>query len=236
MRCFGWLRPSRKRTFEDTQPAQPRPPVRECTECGFPRIETDRDPGGGWLPCPTCQATTTIIKLHFTATATAQAAMSATHTAGGLERDAARRWREATARVAMLRQPHSSHATRESMAQLQADLYAIFIDIMTLREFSEVELAGTVPDPKGATFGAIRADKTMALAHDLGNLAKHPTLKGSTQSSVAPSYGRPSMTVTGINFTFDIDITHANDTHSALDIAEQALVGWETALQGWHLL
>lgn len=239
-----WLRrrreaPPGEPTLEPTQPLLP--PV-ECRDCGRPRDRTAEFDATSdtWSQCPDCGGSVGLIRLGFhEVNATPSDHFTATSTMGGVERTAARRWAEAAATVDRLRQPYRVHLDGEAVARYQADLYGAFIDIMTLRQFAAEQLDEQAQAPTPSVWAMLEADRWMCIAHDLGNLAKHPGLGArQVKSGGPPSFGQPNQTTTSASpdFTFDIVITHGSDQHSALHVAAKALDGWKAVLTSWGLL
>lgn len=148
-------------------------------------------------------------------------------------RDAARRWEDADAEVYALEQPLPD-SSRETILNAQRRLYAAFIDLWSLREalLREDGIACRSVDE------IIEASAVIALAHDLGNVAKHGSPLRSPRSGPQPIFLQPLATRAGSGgpWKFRLNVEHGRTTADGVDIARRAIDEWRDALTNWGLL
>lgn len=148
-------------------------------------------------------------------------------------RDATRRWDDADAEVHALEQPLPD-SSRNTILDAQRRLCAVFIDLWSLREalIAEDGIA------RGSVDDVIGASVVIALAHDLGNVAKHGSPLHSPRSGHQPEFLQPRATRAGSGgpWKFRLDVEHAGRTADGVGIARRATDEWRQVLTDWGLM
>jgi hypothetical protein len=196
-----------------------------CSACGYAL------PSGVRSPCPLCggEATTTEVRIEETLIVTDDMGGESGPTEVG--RSAARRWSESAAEVSRLEQPLPD-ATSSTAEEWQTRLHHVFVDLWSLREAAILE---GVPDT--AVDRVIDTDPDLALAHDLGNLAKHGQLTKRTRSGAVPQLQAPRAVFQGSGPPrFAARIVHGPGIRDGVQVARAAANAWEAHLRGWGVL
>lgn len=150
---------------------------------------------------------------------------------GDYVRNSSRRWREATEELEALSEPMASF-DRTEVLQRQRRLREVFAGFPSLCDTAKFEGINA-----NAVDGAVKQSADLALAHDVGNLAKHESLNRSMTGS-APSFAQPMAVhdAPDDRWRFELKIIHRSQKHDGVDLARRALAQWETLLMGWGLL
>jgi hypothetical protein len=149
------------------------------------------------------------------------------------ERTLARRWNEARQELLALEQPPPD-ATQDTLFDAQRRMHSLFIELWALRE-AAIRQGVSAPTVNAA----LKSDQDgMALAHDLGNVAKHGPLKNPPMSGHKPTFDglmaeRPG---SGGQWRLKIKIQHGPDERDGLTVARRAVDGWEALLKTWNVL
>jgi hypothetical protein len=121
------------------------------------------------------------------------------------------------------------NAETTTLLDAQRRLHAVFVELWALREAAIRDGAPNVDDAIN------HSRQAMALAHDLGNLAKHGVLKQPPRTGHPPVFGPPRAERPGSGGTwrFQLTVEHAGQTRDALDLARQAVDEWDRHLRSW---
>jgi hypothetical protein len=203
-----------------------------CSDCGyeFPlghETHHDRD------PCLNCGSSAITVEIYTTdeLNVTEEVTLGVGPTQH--DRDAARRWRETSGELARLEQP-LPNAQHETIFDAQRRLHLVFIELWAMREAvirQDVSTATVTAAIKNSPMG-------MALAHDLGNVAKHGPLRGSPMSPYKPDLGaiRAERSGSGVEWRFNLVVQHGPNELEGLKVARDAVDEWERYLKQWNLL
>ena len=202
-----------------------------CSKCGheFPvgyATRSDRE------PCPDCGGQGLSVEIH--AADELNVAMEVSIGVGPSEHDrtSARRWAEAAAELASLEQPLPD-AEHKTIFDAQRRLHHVLVDLWALREAVIREgVAKQVVDT------AIKGDPVgLALAHDLGNVAKHGPLKNPPMSPDKPTFDgiRAERSGSGGPWRFRAVIQHGQHERDGLKVARHAVDKWKHLWKQWNL-
>lgn len=147
-------------------------------------------------------------------------------------RTSARRWAEAASELTSLEQPLPD-AKQETIFDAQRRLHHVLIDLWALREAVIHEgVAREVVD------AAIKGDPLgLALAHDLGNVAKHGPLTRPPMSPHKPTFDgiRAQAPGSGGQWRFKAAKGHGQTELEGLEVARRAVDKWNELLKQWNL-
>lgn len=205
-----------------------------CGECGQPLDPTvaqdsDRD------PCPQCGSTGIAIAIGIAEEINIACGIDVGAGPGDYERDAVRRWTEADAEVHALEQPLPGN-DRDTILDAQRRLYAVFIDLWSMRE-TLIDEHGIAPRDVDDVID--KSPKAVALAHDLGNVAKHGSpLTRRPRSGRQPTFHQPQAMRLGSGgqWRFRLNVGYDGTSVNAVDIAREAVEKWRETLTDWGLL
>jgi hypothetical protein len=186
-------------------------------------------------PCATCGGTGIAIAIGIAEEIDIATELAVGYGPGDYERDAARRWRDAHSEVHGLEQPLTGD-DHDTILDAQRRLHAVFVDLASLRETLIDEHSISKQDVDAVIDGS---PSVIALAHDLGNVAKHGSpLTSAARSGHQPTFGQPLAVRPGSGGTpvFQLNIEYDGTTASGVDVARQAIDEWRVYLAGWGVL
>ena len=203
-----------------------------CGECDYamdPIVAQDPDRS----PCPRCGSPSIGIAVGIVEEINIASGLDIGVGPADYARHATRRWEDADAEAHALEQPLPD-SSRETLLDAQRRLYAAFIDLWSLREalIAEDGIARRSVDD------VIEGSAVIALAHDLGNVAKHGSPLRHLRSGHQPIFHQPLATRAGSGgpWRFRLDVEHDGTTADGVGIARRAIDEWRDALTDWGLL
>jgi hypothetical protein len=149
------------------------------------------------------------------------------------ERDAVRRWRDTATELTELEKPLPD-VHRDTLFEAQRRLHHVFIELWALREAT---ISHGVD--KAVVDAAIDADRDgLALAHDVGNLAKHGSLSRPARSGHKPTFGRVFGVQPGAGgeISFSLGVNWDGIEVDGLRLARRAVNAWEQSLTRWGVV
>lgn len=204
-----------------------------CSACGH-EFPAGSEQDTGRPACPACGYRGVTIQLGIASELNVAGSLSISVGPGEHQRNAGRRWREAAAELARLETVWPEQPSTADQLDAQRRLYQVFIELWALRE--SVQLEGV---PRQTANAMLKSHPDgAALAHDLGNVAKHGPLTHPPMSPDKPTFGalRATRPGAGPPWRVGLEIHHGRRVVDALAVARKAVDQWEAALKLWGLL